>query len=271
MSRLRSFARDAAEAALQLALPLFDSMPGQLRPRPGKRLVRLPDRVIEYELRRSRRRTIGFVVDDRGLTVTAPRWVLLSDIDSALREKADWVERKMVEWRDYAARREQLTIKWRDGEYLPFLGEKLRMKRDATARVPVRRLGNLLLIGLPPGADAEQFKNLVQSWLQAEARVLFAQRIDHFARQLGRRPTSWRLSSARTQWGSCGPDGAVRLNWRLMHFPLTIIDYVVAHELSHLRELNHGPRFWSTVGELFPEYESARAWLRTYPDDLSVS
>ena len=73
-----------------------------------------------------------------------------------------------------------------------------------------------------------------------------------------------------TRWGSCTPDGAVRLNWRLVHFPLEIIDYVIAHELAHLRELNHGPRFWSTVGELFPDFDRARAWLRNFPDDMPL-
>jgi predicted metal-dependent hydrolase len=76
------------------------------------------------------------------------------------------------------------------------------------------------------------------------------------------------LSSARTRWGSCGPDGAIRLNWRLVHFPQQIIDYVVAHELAHLRELNHSPRFWDTVGQLFPDFDRARQWLRQFPDDM---
>jgi predicted metal-dependent hydrolase len=271
LSKLRQLAREAADAALQMTLPLFDHAPAIARPPPGRRVLRLAGRVIEFELRRSRRRTIGFVVDDRGLTVTAPRWVPVAEIDAALREKSDWVERKMIEWREHADRRDRLAIRWADGESLPFLGATLQMRRDDTASVPARQQGNRLLLALPPDAGAEQYKKLVQGWLQSEARKLFAERIEHFAQRLGRRPTSWRLSSARTQWGSCGPDGAVRLNWRLMHFPPEIIDYVVAHEMAHLRELNHSPRFWSTVEKLFPNHQSARAWLRSYPDDLTLS
>ena len=82
-------------------------------------------------------------------------------------------------------------------------------------------------------------------------------------------PKRWALSSARTRWGSCAADGSIRLNWRLMHFPVEIIDYVVAHELAHLREMNHGPRFWSAVGELFPDWKRAREWLRGFPDDVA--
>jgi len=89
------------------------------------------------------------------------------------------------------------------------------------------------------------------------------------ARATASRRVRWSLSSARTRWGSCSADGSIRLNWRLVHFPLDIVDYVIAHELAHLRELNHGTRFWQIVGDLFPEYERARAWLRDFPEDAA--
>jgi pyrrolidone-carboxylate peptidase len=75
-------------------------------------------------------------------------------------------------------------------------------------------------------------------------------------------PAGLSLSSARTQWGSCTHDGRIRLNWRLIHFALPVIDYVVAHELAHLKEMNHGPRFWNTVAELLPGFEEAREQIR---------
>jgi predicted metal-dependent hydrolase len=84
-------------------------------------------------------------------------------------------------------------------------------------------------------------------------------------------PTRWGLSSARTRWGSCNSDGSIRLNWRLMHFPHEIIDYVICHELAHLKELNHGAEFWQTVGELFPDYQRVRGMLRSYTDDVQLS
>jgi predicted metal-dependent hydrolase len=69
---------------------------------------------------------------------------------------------------------------------------------------------------------------------------------------------TWTLSSARGQWGSCTHDGRIRLNWRLVHFALPVIDYVVEHELAHVREMNHSPRFWTAVGQLLPGFEAAR-------------
>jgi hypothetical protein len=271
MKPLKQLARQLADAALQLSLPLFEPVQPHTVRRTGARLVRLSGTFVEYELRRSRRRTIGFVVDDRGLAVTAPLWVPQAQIEEALQERSDWVLRKLVEWREYAARRERLAIRWADGATLPFLGETVTMRVDAAHRGPPRLQDGTLHIGLAPGAGAEQMRDTVQGWLQKQARAHFHGRLEHFAREHGIAPRRWSLSSARTRWGSCGADGSIRLNWRLMHFPHDIIDYVLAHELAHLRELNHGPRFWHAVGELFPEYRRARDWLRAYPDDVTIS
>ncbi len=271
MSKLGNMVREAAGAALQLTLPLFDASPRVLvRPQPGRRLVRLGDEFVDYELRRSSRRTIGFSIDDRGLTVTAPRWVAQSDIDAALREKSAWIRRKLVEWRDYAKRRARLDIRWEHGADLPWLGDVLTLQVEPASRRRVERSDRVLRVGLPAQAASDSLRDSVQGWIKGEASQLFAGRIEHFAAQLGRGPSRWGLSSARTRWGSCGADGAIRLNWRLMHFPHDIIDYVIAHELAHLRELNHSPRFWATVGQLYPDYLAARAWLRGYPDDMNL-
>jgi predicted metal-dependent hydrolase len=266
-------AQPVADAALQLTLPLLElppaAPPAPVRTPAGMRSTMLCEQPVHYELRRSRRRTIGFVIDDRGLRVTAPRWVPMGEIERALQEKARWILRKLVEWRAHEARRERVAIRWHDGATLRFLGSVLTLSVDPGAR-GIARDGDLLRVGLPPRAGEEQLRDRVQSWLQARAREVFAERIPVFAARLGRTPSRWALSSARTRWGSCTPDGAIRLNWRLVHFPTEIVDYVIAHELAHLRELNHGPRFWSTVGELFPDFERARAWLRDFPDDMPV-
>ncbi|MCL4773396.1 MAG: M48 family metallopeptidase [Burkholderiaceae bacterium] len=266
-------AQPAADATLQLSLPLFASPPvtphTPARVCTGVRSTMLCEQAVHYELRRSRRRTIGFAIDERGLRVTAPRWVPIAEIERALQEKARWILRKLVEWRAHEARREQLRIRWRHGATLRYLGTSLVLSVDAGAR-GIARDGALLRVGLPPQAGEEQLRDRVQAWLQTRARELFAERIAVFAQRLGCAPSRWTLSSARTRWGSCTSDGAIRLNWRLVHFPPEIVDYVIAHEFAHLRELNHGPRFWATVGELFPDFERARAWLRDFSDDTPV-
>ena len=117
-------------------------------------------------------------------------------------------------------------------------------------------------------ADAQQIKDRVQGWLQTEAKRLFGERLAYYADKLGVAYKGYALSSAATRWGSCSSDGRIRLNWRLIHFPLSIIDYVVAHELAHLREMNHSPRFWQTVESIFPEFKEARHTLKHHPPEL---
>ena len=272
MSRLRRLGRQVADAALQLTLPLFDT--GAAPPavaRKGARVIRLEGQFVEYSMRRSRRRTIGLVVDDRGLAVTAPRWVSQAEVDAVLVERAKWVLRKLVEWREHASRRDRIAIRWEHGAAMPFLGETLTLSVEPAHAGAACRDGAALRLALPPGAGGDQIRDSVQGWLQQQAREDFGERVARFSRQLGVAPKRWSLSSARTRWGSCSADGWIRLNWRLMHFPPEIVDYVICHELAHLKEMNHGPEFWNTVGQLFPEYERVRELLRTYPDDVTIS
>jgi len=98
-----------------------------------------------------------------------------------------------------------------------------------------------------------------------QARALFEARLQHFAPQLGVQWQRLSLSSASTRWGSASADGRIRLNWRLIHHRLPVIDYVVAHELSHLRVMDHSPRFWDTVEQVVPDYAVLRQTLRDHP------
>lgn len=227
--------------------------------------------LVAYQLRRARRRSIGFVVDAEGLVVSAPRWVSLGEIESALREKSGWILRKLAEQRDRRRRMEAARVEWRDGAGLPFLGETVIivldpraagaiLNTDAQALPGVPRL--TLHVGLPQTAQPAQIRDVVQSWLQRQARRIFEERCAHFAQRLGVRMSRLSLSSAQTRWGSASADGSVRLNWRLVHFGLPVIDYVVAHELAHLREMNHSAAFWDVVRSVVPDYEQVRGALR---------
>lgn len=237
----------------------------------AEREIRLREHVVAYALRRARRRTIGFIVGAEGLSVNAPRWVGIGDIETALREKADWILRKLREQQDRAQRQLQARIDWRDGAAVPFLGETVIvvldpratgavLNSDAEALPGVPRL--TLHVGLPHTAAPEQIRDAVQSWLQRQARRVFQERVDLFAARLGVRCTRLSLSSAQTRWGSASADGSIRLNWRLVHFAMATIDYVVTHELAHLREMNHSDRFWDVVRSVMPDYERERGKLK---------
>jgi predicted metal-dependent hydrolase len=237
----------------------------------ARRRLQLQAHPLEYRLLRSKRRSIGFLIDEEGLRITAPRWVTVAEIENAIREKQRWILAKLQERRERSARRLQPQMQWRDGATLPYLGKDimLRILAAQTAGVIYDEERCELSVVLPPEAGEQQLKDRVQSWLQTEAKRLFAERLPVYADKLGVTFRSFALSSATTQWGSCTADGRIRLNWRLIHFALPQIDYVIAHELAHLREMNHSPRFWATVQSIFPEFEAAKKVLRdSGPDTL---
>ncbi len=239
----------------------------------GHRRIRFDHLFLDYRLLRSNRKTIGFLIDDDGLRVTAPRWVTLTEIEAAIASKQQWIFRKINDQRERSVRRLQPPMEWRDGATIPYLGTDItvRLIDGSSAGVRFDEALRELHVNLPASAGEQQLKDRVQGWLQGEARRVFAERLALYADKLGVSFKSFALSSATTQWGSCTADGRIRLNWRLMHFALPNIDYVVAHELSHLREMNHGPQFWATVQSVFPEFESARRALRDHePDKLPL-
>ncbi|MGQ3055361.1 MAG: M48 family metallopeptidase [Roseateles sp.] len=248
-------------------LSLFDVMPEITPAEPGasraRRELWLGQHRVGYELKRARRRSIGFVVGPQGLRVSAPRWVPIDDIERALHHKGEWILRKLVEQRERQQRVQASRIEWLDGGHLPYFGEALTLvlapaEREVVWDTATRQLR----LPLPLGASAEQIRDLTQSWLQARAREDFLPRCRRFAEALGVTMKGLRLSSAQTRWGSASADGSIRLNWRLIHFTPAIIDYVVAHELAHLREMNHSPAFWDTVRSVLPDFERSREALR---------
>ncbi|MEO5671653.1 MAG: SprT family zinc-dependent metalloprotease [Ramlibacter sp.] len=249
--------------------------PAAFRHPRANREVMLLASVVAYEFRRGKRRNIGFTVGPEGLTVSAPKWVPLYEVDAAVKEKATWIVSKLGEANERRQRIESARIEWRDGAAFPFLGEEVIvvldprhafgeagavLNTDAQALPGVPRL--TLHVGLSHNAQPAQIRDSVQAWLMRQAKRLFTERLDHFAPQLG---VTWRklaLSSAGTRWGTAHSDGTIRLNWRLIHFRLPVIDYVVAHELSHLRVMDHSPRFWNTVRQVVPDYELLRGQLK---------
>lgn len=261
--------------------PLFKAPPAPPRPvfpaparapdAPPLRRIQLGAHFLEFELRRSSRRSIGFMIDDSGLRVTAPPRVTLAEIDNAIRAKQRWILNKLRERGERrAAREERSPVRWEDGARLPFLGGDitLRLEQSALGGCLYDEQARELRLGVTPALAEWQLKERVKLWFQAEAKRLFTQRLDLYAAKLGVSYKSMALSSAGTRWGSCTAAGNIRLNWRLIHYALPLIDYVVAHELAHLLEMNHSPRFWAQVESVYPDYDGARAALRKRSQEM---
>lgn len=254
------------------------SLPGAIDPAhfahpQANREVRIADAVVAYAFTRAKRKSIGFVIGPDGLVVRAPRWTPLHEVDAALQEKGSWILRKLQESRERQSRAHSARVEWRDGVEIPFFGQSIRVLLDPTHGFSGRgaqlkddadtgATAQVLHVGLPKTANPDQIRDAVQAWLMRQALAHFKQRMDHFTPLLGVQWKKLRLSSAGTRWGSASADGSIRLNWRLIHFRPPVIDYVVAHELSHLREMNHSPSFWDTVATVVPDYQQLRAQLK---------
>ena len=224
-------------------------------PSAEQRVVVLAGNPIPYTLKRSsKRRSIGLRINDRGLTVSIPMRASESWLHSVLQEKAAWVVEKLDGWQ---MRRPQ-TLCWRDGESIPYLGELLTL-RVAEGLFAARQLSEELWV---QQGDEARIEKKVTAWYRQQATALFVARINHYAPLLEVAPREIRLTTAKTRWGSCTSRGTVRLNLKLIRLPQYLIDYVVVHELAHLREMNHSAAFWAVVGSACPDYLKLRRELK---------
>jgi predicted metal-dependent hydrolase len=240
------------------AAPLSDEV-AIAHPRANRETV-LEGTRVAYLFQRVRRRSIGFVVGPDGLEVRAPKWVTLKEVELGLQERGEWVLRK---WAELQERQKNIRqIEWREGASLDYLGAPIHLHlcpQNGRSELNDQRQ---LLLALPHTAEASQIRDAVQAWLMREAKILFEQRLNHFAPLMGVQWQRLSLSNAGSRWGSARVDGAIRLNWRLIHLKPEAIDYVVVHELAHLQEMNHSPAFWKVVADILPDHLERRKALQ---------
>ncbi|SEL20046.1 hypothetical protein SAMN05216387_10697 [Nitrosovibrio tenuis] len=230
------------------------------------RRVSLNGKEVAYTLMRCKRKTIGMRVDGTGLTVRIPTRESLRWVESVLQNKADWIVKKLDEW----TQRKPRGPEWEEGAVFPLLGEPWQLvptPNGSAQLVPaaknIKAEQAQLQLSLPSVLTAQQIERIVMNWYRSHALACFSERIALYAPRLGVELPRLRLSYARTLWGSCTSRGVVRLNWRLIQKPLHLVDYVVAHELSHLIEMNHSSAFWQTVERVYPNYAAARKELKS--------
>ncbi len=228
---------------------------------PGKRQITLQGQAVIYQLERSKRRTIGFIVGNHGLAIRAPRWTTIGEIESAAHEKANWILKKLHEAHERQTHSAKAAMVWADGAHIDYLGQPLTLQLGAMVTT-IDLEQQRLWVALPNTANEAQIQDTVQSAIQRAALLLFEERLNHYAPLLRVHWKGLKLSNAGGRWGSAKSDGTIRLNWRLMHYRLPVIDYVVVHELSHLRHMDHSPRFWDTVESIMPDYAKLKKELK---------
>ena len=229
----------------------------------GAFLIDLGGRCLEYRFVRRRRRTIGITIDASGLSVAAPMRAPWREIEAFLRQKERWIKRKLDEW---ARLPRPAIVRGHSGESLPLFGSPVTLEVQ-TGRRAVHHHRQHLLVTAP---SAQRVAKVLIGWLKTQALDTLTPRAAHFAAHLDVAPPLVGLSNARTQWGVCTEDGTIRLSWRLVHLEPALADYVVAHEVAHLVELNHSKRFWSLLARLYPDWRRARHQLELAGASLPI-
>lgn len=191
---------------------------------------------------------------DAAIDLVVPRGVRLAEAVEFARSKGDWIRRRLAALPP--------RVPFVDGSRIPVLGQERTIRhrglRCATARGVVwLEPGELHVVG-----EDAHLPRRISDWLKRHARDDFTRRAEVYAARTGRPVRRVTVRDTRSRWGSCAVDGSLSFSWRLVHAPDFVIDYVVAHEVAHLCEMNHGRRFWDVVAGLVPDTARPRAWLR---------
>jgi len=209
---------------------------------------------VEYRFQRRRRRTIALRIGEDGLRVSAPLRAPWREVEGFLQHKARWILRKLEE---RAAAGTPRTIYGEHGETLPVEGREVVLVL-AQAKAAASLVGEELHLSLPRPERRGAVRALLLAWLKRRAFGALGPRVAHYAARIGLPAPPLALSNARRQWGVCLSSGRIRLSWRLVHLAPELADYVVAHEVAHLVELNHSERFWALLEWLYPHWREAR-------------
>jgi predicted metal-dependent hydrolase len=231
----------------------------------------LGGRIIPYVIKRSSRaRHMRIEIrNGTGLTVVIPRNCRLELVDEMLVAKTRWLLDNYDRYVGAVRSPEEAELKF--GGTVPYMGRDLRVVSwcgiGAAGRIEVRE--DALLVGLESGKDG--LTSLVEGWYRGQAGIILERKADEFARAFGVTYNRFSIRGQRTRWGSCSHRGTLSFNWRLIMAPEPVVDYVVIHEVAHLREMNHTKRFWGLVAERCPSWREQKRWLDDHGTELAAA
>ncbi len=211
---------------------------------------------MEFELTRSRRRTIQLQIErDGSVNVRAPLHMPMFVIKHFVSAKEQWVTKHTTK----ASLVNKQKLQFANGSMLPYLGGNYPIRMTENTRLKVQ-FNDAFMI---PQLSESQAKLLITGWYKQQALHFLKNRLDYFVQVTGTGYSQFLISNAGTRWGSCTRDGKIRLNWRLMCTPGHIVDYVVVHELSHRIHFSHSRPFWKAVESVLPDYRVSKLWCKT--------
>ena len=211
--------------------------------------------------RTSRKKSASIELTGRGVTVTVPESLSDKRIRDLVTKRSAWIKSKLQEQSKQPGYRAREYV---SGESFPYLGKNYRLKIRKDDQPSVKLKHGYLNVTLAEGASQEAIKNLVEAWYASHALNQLRGKTARLAREIGVSPGKIKVRTYKRRWGSCSSEGDISYNWRIILAPHRIVDYVVIHELCHLRRHDHSKKFWRLVKHYAPDYEHRRAWLKQH-------
>jgi len=219
--------------------------------------LKLPDgSFVNYELIKKYRRTVSLKITPKGLIVNAPILMTNYKINQLLKKKSKWIQKKLL----LTFSNEDPFKIHNDVTFKIFDKEMLILLREGKNNISIE--GNQCSINFQNLTDSLNLKKFFQIWIRKYALNFFVRRVEELSRENNLKVRATSISNARNRWGTCNSRKEIRLNWRLIQAPPFVIDYVICHELSHLKFMNHSSDFWQQVELLFPNYKEAELYLK---------
>ncbi len=215
---------------------------------------------IAYTLKTSDRKTASIYIERDGqVSVLAPKSLTKTDVEKLLESKRRWIYRNLAEWQDMNATR--IRRQFVSGEGFLYLGRSYRLKLVEDQSEPLLLKDGCFCLQSDDG-ELHRPDVAFRSFYKAKGQKWIAGRVAHFADRMGVQSTGVRILELKNRWASCTPEGRLNFHWKCMMAPVTVIDYIVVHELAHLRFMNHTQAFWNQVDKVLPDYRDRKEWLR---------
>jgi predicted metal-dependent hydrolase len=219
-------------------------------------------------VRTSRAKTASIKVDDGLVSVVVPKTLAIERIQQLVEDKYQWIVQKIAlhEASKPASDREFVS-----GEAYAYLGRNYRLKVVTGAYIPVKLIQGRLVATLPDGTKrSDLVRDAVIRWYKLNALRKIKEKVRRYSKNMGLEPKSVSIKTLKSRWGSCSPIGELDFNWIIVMAPNRVVDYVVVHELCHLKQLDHSPKFWKEVERVMPDYAEHKEWLKVNSGKLVV-
>ncbi|WP_211465574.1 M48 family metallopeptidase [Collimonas silvisoli] len=215
--------------------------------------------VVEV-IRTPRIKSARLQVEDGAVAIIVPLALPSERIKKILNEKTRWIKEKLY------LHQQAVPVSGKEfvsGEAFPYLGRNYRLKIEAGAFQPVKLKQGRLLVTLPKTGDTPQLvRSALIRWYRSQAQQRFAQKVERYAKIVGVKPAAVDIKTFKSRWGSCNVKGEILFHWKVILAPHRIVDYVVVHELCHLKHHDHSAAFWKSVERVIPDYLECKEWLK---------